>query len=64
MTALLLFVVSFLLLTSRYSLEYAYLERNLILLNVNDDQYFSQSNVPLFLLITFLIVSDFGPIIA
>lgn len=64
MTALVLIVLSFLLLAARYGLEYSYLEKNLVLITVSDDHYSFQATVPLFLLITFLIVSDFGPIIA
>lgn len=63
MTALLLIVLSFLILAARYGLEYSYIEKNLIVITASDISIES-SNMSLSLLIAFLIVSDFGPIIA
>jgi hypothetical protein len=57
LTALLLIIFSLLVLTVRYGMEYAYL---------NDRKHGANSHehVPLWLLIAFLIVSDFGPLVA
>lgn len=57
LTALLLIIFSLLVLTVRYGMEYAYL---------NDRKHGTKSHehVPIWLLITFLIVSDFGPLVA
>ena len=61
--ALILISLSLLILTIRYALEYSYLENNIPLYQPVSEGP-SKKSFPLYTLILFLIVSDFGPILA